>query len=161
MFWEGVVDFFCGGFLPGGCGGFFLHHVGGFFLHHLFWGEGVVDLCLHHVGGEFLHHHHGCVDFSFTNFRGVGGFTGFGVGFGMVEDFVLNIWSYYTAAKSPLKIHSPTKADPSPLVLPATFFVNARREPIQLQVVMGHRRRESYCPDPNGLRALISRTLEA
>ena len=28
---------------------------------------------------------------SFTNFRGVGGFTGFGVGFGMVEDFVLNI----------------------------------------------------------------------
>ena len=58
------------------------------FFTIFFCGEGVVDLFLHHVGGEFLHHHHGCVDFSFTNFRGVGGFTGFGVGFGMVEDCV-------------------------------------------------------------------------
>ena len=76
----------------------------------IFFWEGVVDLFLHHVGGEFLHHHHGCVDLSFTNFRGVGGFTGFGVGFGMVEDFVLNIWSYYTAAKSPLTNPQPYKS---------------------------------------------------
>ena len=46
----------------------------------------------------------------FTNFRGVGGFTGFGVGLGMVEDFVLNIWSYYTAAKSPLTNPQPYKS---------------------------------------------------
>ena len=62
-----------------------------FVLHHLFWGRGwwicfstmLVENSFTITMGVWI--------LSFTNFRGVGGFTGFGVGFGMVEDFVLNI----------------------------------------------------------------------